>query len=378
MGDTVMATPVIEVLRRSFPNARITVLARQPYNSFWAGFPGVDAVRGLDPARRGFSGLLKSARRLAEDGYDAALLLTESFSSAFLFRAAGIPNRLGYAAQGRSFLLTRAIKLRAARRRHWTVEALDLLRLGWGLDSFHDPVRLECPLTNAGIAEADPLLKAAGGIRGPWVAFACGATYGSAKRWPTDAWVVLRDRVLQSTNYRIALVGGREEARELEVLLQGLPSGFPRVHCFAGKTSVNGLAALLARCRAVVANDSGPMHMASGVGVPVVALFGSTSPVWTRPLGTGHRVLYRRAPCSPCFLKKCPVDLRCLTALEPQEVWEALRPLLVGKPARVGCEKLSPEIFEGDGLVPRPRGASPLDSRDSLGLFSGAQQDGTP
>jgi heptosyltransferase II len=378
MGDTVMATPVLRVLRRSFPDARITVLARKPYDAFWTGFPGVDAVRSLDPARRGFFGLWRLSRALSRDGYDAGLLLTESFSSAFLFYMAGIPHRLGVAAQCRSFLLSRPLRLHEARRRHWTVEALDLLRRGWGLDAFRDPVRYECPLTPEGTAEADKLLKATGNMRGPWVAFACGATYGPAKRWPWGNWVALRDRILHSTNTRIALVGGREEAKDFEALLQGLPSGLPRVVSFAGKTSVNGLSALLARCRAAVANDSGPMHVAAGVGIPVLALFGSTSPAWTRPLGTGHKVLYRRAPCSPCFLKECPIDLRCLTALEPHEVWETLRPHLVNRPVRVNAETLSPEVPDGDNLVQRPKGSAGRNVEDPSDLFAASRNVRTP
>jgi heptosyltransferase-2 len=347
LGDTVMATPVVRVLKRAFPDSRLTVLTRGPFESFWREFPGVDDVIVTDRAKRhkGLGGLLALSRELRRGGYDAALTLAESFSSAFVLWAAGIPNRLGYAAEGRSFLLTRAVKLKAARRRHWTVEALDLLRLGWGVPPFKDRLMAECPLPKEAAKEADDLLDEGGGVRAVWVAFACGATFGGAKKWPVESWMALRDLVLKNTPCRIALVGSKDEAWELEALRKGLTaSDAKRVTSFAGQTEVNVLTALIARCRALVANDSGPMHAAAGVGTPVVGLFGSTSPVWTRPLGQGHRVLYRRAECSPCFLRECPIDLRCLKGLSPENAWDALKPLLLGPKTEICPELLSPEV----------------------------------
>jgi lipopolysaccharide heptosyltransferase II len=225
------------------------------------------------------------------------------------------------------------------------VETLDLLRRGWGLDPFAAPLRLEFPLNAQDERAADQVLRESGGKGGTWVAFAPGAAYGPTKRWDVESWRALADLLLRHTMVRLALVGSREEAATAEGILTGLPPAQRRrAHSWAGRTGVTVLGALLSRCRVLVTNDTGPMHVAAGVGTPVVAVFGSTSPEWTRPLGTGHRVLYRQAPCSPCFRKECHVTprLQCLTAITPEYAWRALWPMLMGKPVRVGPERLQP------------------------------------
>ena len=346
LGDSVMATPVVRALRRAYPDAQLTVLTRAPLQTIWAGLDGVDRVKLMDRkgAHQGFGGLMRLAGELRAEKYDAGLLLVESFSSAFLLRAAGIPNRLGYSAEGRSLFLSPSVKNPLPRSRHWVVEGLDLLRRGWGLDPFREPARLEFPRTPLAEKEVDRLLKLAGSPQGPWVAFAPGATYGPTKRWPLANWIALADTMLRYSKVHLALVGSREEAESSEAILRGLaPSLKGRAKNFAGKTSLLGLGALLGRCRTLVTNDTGPMHVSAGVGTTVVAVFGSTSPPWTRPLGTGHRVIYKRVPCSPCYLKQCPIDLRCLTGIRPEDAWRELQPLLKGKPVRVVPEKLSPE-----------------------------------
>ncbi len=343
LGDTVMATPAVRVLRRCLPEAHLTVLAPPAFQGFWSGIEGVQAVRVLDRkgAHRGWSGLRDLARELKREDYDASLLLTESFSSAYILWAAGIPRRLGIAAQGRSFLLKPALKNPCPRRRHFVTETLTLLRDGWGLPSFARPVALEFPLVAQGKREADHLL---GKRRGAYVAFIPGATYGPTKRWPVEHWLELRDRILKDTRCSIVVVGSSAEAPALEPLGSRAPGLKGRLVMAAGKTSVLGLGAVLSRCRVAVANDTGPLHVAAAVGTPVVGLYGSSSPVWTRPLGKGHQVLYHRVPCSPCFLKECPIDLRCMTSLTAAEAWTSLRPLLRGAKKAVRPERLDAEI----------------------------------
>jgi heptosyltransferase-2 len=343
LGDTVMATAAVRVLRRCYPNAHLTVLAPPAFAPFWSAFEGVQGVRSIDRkgAHRGWGGLWSLANGLRREDYDASVLLTESFSSAFLFAAAGIPSRLGYTAQGRSFLLKPAVQNPCPRLRHYVVETLDLLFRGWGLPAFKNPVALEFPDTPKSRQEADRLLGRKGNR--PWVAFVPGATYGPTKRWPVGDWRALQALILKNTNSSIVMLGSAAEAMMLGPLAPKSLQKKKRVVMAVGKTDVLGLGGVLRRCHVAVANDTGPLHVAAAVGTPVVGLYGSTSPVWTRPLGKGHKVLYHRVPCSPCYLKECPIDLRCLTGISVAEVWKTVRPLLTGSPKRVKPEALTPE-----------------------------------
>lgn len=338
-----MATPAVRTVRRCFPDAHLTVMAPAPYDKFWAAVPGVQAVRLIDRkvSHKGLSGLLSLANALKKDDYDASVLLTESFSSAFVFFAAGIPRRLGVASQGRSIFLKPSVKNRCPRCRHYVVESLDLLRLGWGLPAFDEPVALEFPIVKAAEREAARVLgrNPAGG----WVALIPGATYGPTKRWPMASWKALKDTILFKSRASVVVVGSAAEAAYLKPLGPATASEKKRVVMAAGKTGVLGLGALLARCRAAVSNDTGPLHVAAAVGLPVIGLYGSTAPVWTRPLGFGHKVIYHRVICSPCFLKECPIDLRCLNGLSVAETWKCLKPLLQGRPKRCRPERLTPE-----------------------------------
>jgi heptosyltransferase-2 len=339
-----MATPAVRTLRRCFPHAYLTVLAPAPYDRFWSAIEGVQEVRIIDRKgkHQGVWGLWSLASELKKERYDASVLLTESFSSAFLFAAAGIPKRLGYAAQGRSLLLKPRVKNFFPRRRHYVVETLDLLKRGWGLPAFDRPVALEFPIVKA--AEREALKVLGPHASGNWVALIPGAVYGSTKRWPMESWRALKDLILHYSRASVVVVGSAAEAGYLKPLAPLRESEKKRVVMAAGRTGVLGLGALLSKCNAAVANDTGPLHVAAAVGIPVVGLYGSTSPAWTRPLGLGHKVLYHRVPCSPCFLKECPIDLRCLTGLSVEETWKTLKPLLRGLPKKTRPERLNAEI----------------------------------
>jgi heptosyltransferase-2 len=343
LGDTVMATPAVRTLRRCFPHAHLTVLAPAPYDRFWSAIEGVQEVRLIDRKGKhyGVWGLWSLASELKKERYDASVLLTESFSSAFLFAAAGIPKRLGYAAQGRSIFLKPRVKNPCPRCRHYVTETLDLLKRGWGLPAFDRPVALEFPIVKT--AEREALKVLGPHASGSWVALIPGATYGPTKRWPMASWRALKDLVLRYTHTSIVVVGSAAEAGYLKPLAPLKESEKKRVVMAAGRTGVLGLGALLSKCNAAVANDTGPLHVAAAVGIPVVGLYGSTSPAWTRPLGLGHKIVYHRVPCSPCFLKECPIDLRCLTGLSVEETWKTLKPLLQGRQKKIRPEWLKPE-----------------------------------
>lgn len=169
-----------------------------------------------------------------------------------------------------------------------------------------------------------------------FLALSPGATYGPAKRWPLPYWKQLIARLLVERKESLLLLGGLEEEAYLSPLLE-VEGGRGRLHLLAGRTSPEILLAMLSRCKVLVTNDTGPMHAAAAVGTPAVALFGSTSPEWTRPFGKGHEVIHKRLECSPCFQRTCPIGYKCLHSITVEEVFRAVMGKLRG-PARLRPE----------------------------------------
>lgn len=325
-----MATPVVARLKQAVPGAQITVLCKPSFGTFWRTFPGVDEVMVLGR-------FFDTVRELKTRAFDAALVMPTSFSSALMVFWAGIPQRVGFSAEARDLLLTRSMDYTNERRKHLVLEYLDLVREGFGSSpKLGGKISLLASVTRDDKRGADRLLKMmkVRSNRG-LVALGPGATFGPAKRWPAGHWRKLISGLLEERNESILVLGGAEEGPYLKGMLEGFPSD--RVHLLAGLTPIPVLAALLAKCRIFITNDTGPMHAAAAVGTPVVAIFGSTSPVWTRPWGRGHRVLRHPVPCSPCFQRQCNIGYPCLQDLSPEAVLVEGRAALKSR-ARAGGE----------------------------------------
>jgi heptosyltransferase-2 len=165
----------------------------------------------------------------------------------------------------------------------------------------------------------------------PWIGICAGAEYGPAKHWPIDRFVQTAVDIHHQTGCAWILVGGPGDVSinsEIQFGIKKVNSAIP-VLDLAGRTSLRQLACVLKQCRTVLSNDSGPMHLAAALGIPVVALFGSTSKELTEPgypaqEGAKHELLWAGAPCSPCFLRECPIDFRCMTALRVTDVAAAV------------------------------------------------------
>ena len=344
LGDSFMATPAVARVREIFPKAHLAVLCRPHFASFWKSFPGVDSVFVLDSKGRhaGLSGFFLAARELAAERFDLSLTFPLSFSSAFLFFLSRIPKRAGYASEGRSPFLTRAISLPAARKSHLTAEYIRLVERAFDQAPSSAPRALQA--SKAGEKEAAALLKRHRLSREGLIALGPGATFGPAKRWPLPYWKQVMEKILQTRTESLLILGGREETAYLKPLLDHFAKGpwAKRVRLMAGETSVTGLVSLLARCKVLITNDTGPMHAVAAAGTPTVALFGSTSPTWTRPFGLGHEVIYHHEQCSPCFQKTCPIGYLCLHHIKAGEVLKAAEKILNRK-TRVRPEPLSKE-----------------------------------
>lgn len=354
LGDAVMTTPALLRLREAFPLARILLLSPEKLTDIWSCHPAVDVVLTIPKTE----GLWRTARRLRHERFDLGLVLPNSLRSAAELWLGGVRQRLGYAANGRSPLLTKALArpsdFMPMRKR---TEA-EVRRLVVGDARPPDPVKVTSSVAHhlhhylrlvaavgASAIPCSPQLRVSTdevaavrnrfglGLEASWLGLNAGAEYGPAKRWPVNRFAAVAREVAAWPGWGLALFGGPADAssaREIESEVRAAASGWrhpPRLVNLAGRTSLRELCAGLGACRVLVTNDTGPMHLAAALGVPVVAVFGSTSPELTGPGLPGddrHEIVRAASPCAPCFLRTCPIDLRCLNAVEANSVIEAV------------------------------------------------------
>jgi lipopolysaccharide heptosyltransferase II len=331
LGDAVMALPAIADVRRRFATARVVVAARRAVAGVFHLAPMVDEVVPLE-----WNGTLLRRRALRNDldalrraTADAALLLPNSFASAWMVHRAGIPERMGYARDWRRTLLTRAVKT-PGRSVHQAEYYQHLVR---ALDMPSGPVEPTLVASDAAIASARSLLTSHGWNQTrPLVALAPGAAYGTAKRWLPAHFARLVS-MLVATNEATCVMVGSAADRHTTRWIRDLVPGRERVHLLdvAGETSLESLAGVMRLARVFVSNDSGAMHMASALAVPVVALFGPTREYETAPLprsGVRADVLLHPVWCRPCMLRECPIDHRCMTGLRPERVFTTVSEIM--------------------------------------------------
>jgi heptosyltransferase-2 len=299
IGDVVLSLAAVRDVRRNFPHARLEVLARAWVADLYRAVGEVDAVR-----------IARSAHADADalrGAFDAGVVLPNSFGTAFTLWRAGLPERWGYATEGRRPLLTRAPRVPDGVRGRSQVYYYRAMLAGAGLRVSATPdVSLRCPPDWTESARCDRLLGK--GEDGEWVGVNPGAFYGTAKRWLPERFAAVADTLAQR-GARIALVGGAAE-RPIGEAIAAQMRAPARVLC--GETTVPELVGVLARLRLLVTNDSGPMHLAAALGVPVVAVFGPTDWRETHPVGDGHSIVREPVYCSPCGLRECPIDHRCM------------------------------------------------------------------
>ena len=313
LGDAVMALPALTAVRHAYPRAHLAL----------AGVPSVTPI--FEESTAAGPQQLVAVEKKAETAtlrsgaFDVVILLTNSFRTAWAARRAGIHERWGYAAGGRGPLLTRAVR-RPRGERHHSEYYLELVR-ALGLEASSSPPRIDVvPRTRE---RARVLLQQHQVLEGePLVGFAPGAAYGHAKRWPPDRVAQVITRLARERGARGVLVGAagdRAAGREIE---SSLPSDVVAVNLI-GRTDLRLLMGVMQACAAFVSNDSGAMHLAAAVGIPVTALFGPTRERSTAPLGD-HDVLLHQVFCRPCMLRDCPIDHRCMKRISVDEVFASV------------------------------------------------------
>jgi heptosyltransferase-2 len=323
IGDAVMSLPAMRCLRGVFPGAQITLVARPWVADLYARESSIDRVI-LYPPAKGLGARREFARRLRAERFDAAVMLQNAFDAAWMAWMAKIPVRIGYRRDARGWLLTHCVTVPEPGDipRHERFYYLELLRRAGLIERFpkSEEIRL------AGIDQA----REAGlkrlrelGIAGGPLGISPGAAYGNAKRWLPERFAEVARRV---PGGGAVLVFGSAGEREL---CAQVAAQIPGARNLAGETSLREFIDLAAACRLFLTNDSGAMHIASALGVPTVTVFGATDDTTTGPTGPLARVVRAHAECSPCLLRECPIDHRCMTAVSADlvsgvalELWE--------------------------------------------------------
>jgi heptosyltransferase-2 len=321
IGDAVLAIPAMKTVRERFAEAEITLLVRPWVAGLFTSAPFVDSLWSI-PRPAGLADRWRIARQIRERRFDLAFLFPNSFESALTIFLGRVPLRVGYPTDGRRCLLTDAIAP-ARNTRHQTQYYLDLVRM---------PQRpaaapsIEITATPEEKIAARRLLAAEGVPDGEhFLVLNPGAAYGSAKRWGEDRFAAVGDRLSSDLHYRVVMIGSESEKAVSEQVRRHMrmPAAI-----LTGKTTLETLIGVLSESSLLITNDSGPMHIAAALGIPTVAVFGSTDEHVTGPCGPHTRVVKHPVECSPCLLRECPIDHRCMALVTVEDVCSAAKDLL--------------------------------------------------
>lgn len=331
LGDVIMSLPAVWAIRNTYPQARISVLAKPWVADLYRFCPAVDEVIIYQsPGRHeGIRGKYRLARELKKRDFELSVLLQNAIEAAIITKLAGIPRRAGYSTDGRGFLLTHAVaKSRHIERAHQSNYYLYMA------------TKLGCQPANSGTLlgvdeneriAAVELIKIIGSNgEGPLVGMAVGATYGPAKQWLPDRFAAVADRLIEKFAARVVLLGSLHDRPQAALVLKSMRH---TAYDLTGETTLAKAVALIEQLSVMIANDSGLMHISGALDIPTIAIFGSTNPVATSPLGRQSEVIYQAVDCSPCLKKICPTDFRCMTSIRVDEVYLAAEKMLARRPA---------------------------------------------
>lgn len=325
LGDVIFEEPFIRGLRRRFPTASITCITAERCRDILEAHPAVDEVWTCDDRTkdRGFFKRLNMYRRLRAAGFTHGFLLHRSFSRALLFYCARIPFRCGYATKMRRCLLTHAFS-EPQQAMHRVDYLLQLLRESELFVDSGDATEYRFYFTDEDTRVVETLLQTHGIKPGSFVCFNPGANW-PVKRWAPHKFAILADLLDEAYQLMIVITGSKQDESLAAQILAKTESR--RIISLCGQTSIRGLGAVFASARCVVTADSGPLHIAAGVGTPSIALFGPTDPVETGPRGIGRSFVLQKTPAecrTPCFDDTCR-DYRCMDVLEPEDVLSCIK-----------------------------------------------------
>ena len=338
VGDAVMSVPALKEIRRLFPEARITLMLRPWVKDVYSAVDFIDEVIEYDKGEihRGWMGLARIVSELRAREFDLAILLQNAIEAALIAWAARIPRRLGYSRDFRRTFLTHPCKIDPeVKAVHQVYYYLGILSSAGLLPPKLWADRRYSPSIGIGVRDADReearRILQTHGIRATAsvIGLNPGAYYGSAKRWLSDRYASVADMLAERHSAKIVILGSPGERQIAEEIARHMKHS-PVI--LAGLTTLGQLMGLIKECKLLVTNDSGPMHLGAALGVPQVAIFGSTSEEATGPLSARARVVKHPVECSPCFLRECPIDFRCMTRITAEDVFSVAEEMLAPRP----------------------------------------------
>jgi len=329
LGDAVMSVPAVRAIKRGLDGVHVAVLTPEKLADVWRLVPEVDEViafppapgRGLLRTLAGMVHVFRVAKLIRRRGFTTGIVFPNSLRTGLEMWLARIQRRVAYPGHAwRSALLTQVIREEKSSPvtgpgRH---QVFHYLRLAEFLGASVEP-EASFGFPKVGSTHVPATLAR--------IAVCAGAEYGPAKRWPPERYAAVVQAMSDSVACRWQFVGTAKD-RPVAAEIAAFCENPANIANLCGETTLAQLIAILRESDVLLTNDTGTMHLAALLGVRTVAIFGSTEPALTGPLGSGHTVVRKRAECSPCFLRECPIDFRCMKEIESATVIAAVREAL--------------------------------------------------
>ena len=332
VGDAVMTIPALRELRRIFPKAEITLFTRSWARGIFQDADFLDEILTFDKTTSKIKDAYNQSKILKTGNFDLAVLLPNSFESALLAKMSAIPRRIGYAKEGRSFLLTDSIEIPAWKnQRHEVYYYLNLIaeieKSFFKTQTITQNESLfDLPVSSERRAEAAQILQETGvDLTRKTVALGVGSTNSLAKRWSSQSYAELNDLLQSELNANVVLVGAKDET---DVSAEVYETSKQKPFILTGKTNLAEIVAVLSEVDLLVSNDMGLAHIAPAVGTKTLVIFGPTNDKTTRPFPEIAEIIRVNVECSPCMLRTCPIDHRCMSRISPQAVFEKISIIL--------------------------------------------------
>jgi heptosyltransferase-2 len=327
IGDAIMTTPAVRAIRKNFPHAHITLLAKPWVAPVFQYSPHVDHIMHYEANsyHSGFKGKIQLMKDIRAHQFDTAILLQNAIEAAILTFGAGIERRIGFNTDARGILLTHAVPIsKAIKSIHQTQYYVKMLELagipnaGLDLELFIGKQDRISAYRFLQKINSSPEIK--------WIGLNPSATYGTAKQWFPQRFSQLADRLAREYHAGVLIFGGPKDRQLGEHVCEMMQT--PAVN-LAGQTTLGMAMALIQQCHAFITNDSGLMHIACALQTPLVAIFGSTNPITTGPIGKNSHIVQGETSCRPCLLTDCPKKHHiCMDAVKVDMVYQKVEELL--------------------------------------------------
>jgi len=336
IGDAVMTVPAIRALRGSFPDSQIALHTRSWAEGIFRDADFLDEIISYDHNSTALKNAVVQGSVLREKAFDIAVLFPNSFASALAAKLARIPKRYGYSREGRGIILTDSIAVPDWKnKKHEVFYYLNLVediesRILGKKTKGSEPL-IDIPVSAERRRAARKQLQNFGvDVSKKTIAFGVGSTNSRAKRWLPENYARLNDAVQRELDANVVLIGSADEisvAEEVARMAEQEPV------LLAGKTKLDEAVALLSEVDLLVSNDMGLAHVAPAVGTKTLVIFGPTNPQTTAPFSPRAEIIREDVECSPCMLRDCPIDHRCMTRITVADVFERVTAFLAKEPA---------------------------------------------